>query len=115
MIDQLAFSKTGLRGEDIGIQLKGDVLERFFNGHLTDEVFQPAVSDWQRFSDALTTINVWSWKEEYFDPYILDGTQWELELRDGPKEIISSGSNLFPEQFDEFVESVNQLVGEELF
>ena len=57
-------------------------------------------------------LNVGMWAKDYSDPTILDGTQWELEIKyeDG-KTRKYSGSNDFPRTFD----ALSKLVGDKFF
>lgn len=51
---------------------------------------------------------VLSWNEDYNDPDILDGTQWELTLSFDEREKFEvSGSNRFPVLFDKLLEYLN--------
>jgi len=64
------------------------------------------LNEWQSIKDELfNELFVLSWDEEYYDPYIMDGTQWELKLKfDNRKKFKASGSNVFPALFDELLE-----------
>lgn len=67
------------------------------------------LNEWQAIKDTLYhELFVMSWDEEYSDPYIMDGTQWELKLKlDGRKKFKASGSNVFPEKYDELLECLD--------
>lgn len=54
-------------------------------------------------------IHMGEWKKDYFDPGVLDGTQWSVDIRysDG-KKCHFSGSNLFPYNFKEFLDVVRE-------
>ena len=45
------------------------------------------------------------WKRNYIDPYILDGTQWELEIyfAGDRKPLKISGSNAYPYNFSDLI------------
>ncbi|GEK91834.1 hypothetical protein [Alkalibacterium kapii] len=63
-------------------------------------------NEWQSIKDTLfNKLFILSWDEDYYDPYVLDGTQWELKLKfyDRKNHEIS-GSNVFPELFDELLD-----------
>ncbi|WP_143058677.1 IS1 family transposase [Alkalibacterium putridalgicola] len=64
------------------------------------------LNEWQAIKDELfNELFILSWDEEYYDPYILDGTQWELKLTFDDRETFEvSGSNAFPELFGELLE-----------
>ena len=66
-----------------------------YDGRIT-ETITPTAKQWQEFIQALDTIGVWSWRESYDDPYVLDGTHWSVEIALWDREIKSSGSNSYP-------------------
>ena len=35
----------------------------------------PSEEDWKLFWNAVDDLNVWKWEKDYFDQYMLDGTQ----------------------------------------
>ena len=67
----------------------------------------PSFDDMTRveFLRKLWDIHMGEWKKEYINPDVLDGTQWSVEIRynDG-KECHFSGSNMYPYNFNEFLE-----------
>lgn len=67
------------------------------------------LNEWQAIKDTLFhELFLLSWDEEYYDPYILDGTQWELKLKfDDRKNYEISGSNVFPELFNDLLNYLN--------
>ena len=59
----------------------------------------------KEFITNLKEIHIGEWKRRYNDPYILDGTQWELEIYfNSRKPIKISGSNAFPYNFKDLTE-----------
>ena len=60
----------------------------------------------EAFIEELKNLHIGEWKQDYMNPYVLDGTQWSLEIEYSndrtPVEI--SGSNAFPYNFDDFME-----------
>ncbi len=93
-----------------------------YDGRIT-ETITPTAKQWQEFIQALDTIGVWSWRESYDDPYVLDGTHWSVEIALWDREIKSSGSNSYPatqgeagsngqgDEFDLFLKAVQKLIG----
>ena len=70
----------------------------------------PSEEDWKLFWDTVDDLNVWKWEKDYFDPYILDGTQWELLIkRKGRRKRRIYGSNKYPENFKVFENCINKL------
>ncbi len=61
--------------------------------------------------------DLWNWRKSYFDPEIMDGTQWELKIRKGGRKLKSHGSNAFPggdeegNEFDLFLGELQSLLG----
>ncbi len=55
------------------------------------------------FIAGLKGIRIGEWKKNYTDPYVSDGTQWELEIYfDNEREPVKiSGSNAFPYNFSD--------------
>jgi hypothetical protein len=78
-------------------------------------------SQWRIFWLALNHVQVWRWDANYSDPFTLDGTSWNLKIKYRRKEIVSRGSNAYPEssgidfsdnsQFSLFLDAVNMLAG----
>ncbi|MBQ1173269.1 MAG: hypothetical protein IIX48_11820 [Lachnospiraceae bacterium] len=61
--------------------------------------------------DAFREFHIGEWKHKYVDPYVLDGTQWglEIEYSNGRKTAKYYGSNAFPFNFDEFSEFMGDI------
>lgn len=74
----------------------------------------PSDSDWEAFWTAMDGLGVWNWEASYDDPEICDGTQWEVEIYfgDGSHHVRCTGSNRYPELFQQFLEAVEALVGQ---
>lgn len=49
------------------------------------------------------------WEKNY-DSGILDGTQWELKVKGKGLNLKSFGSNAYPENFNEFIRLLNQVI-----
>ena len=67
-------------------------------------VYYPFTKD--EFIAGLKKIHIGEWKKNYIDPYVLDGTQWELEIcfDNERKPLKISGSNAFPYNFSDLTE-----------
>src|SRR5689334_18169658 len=57
----------------------------------------PTEKAWAAFREDLDQIGVWQWQENYNDPDVLDGTQWEFEVQYPDRSIRCSGSNAYPD------------------
>jgi hypothetical protein len=56
----------------------------------------PTVRQWRDFRRALDEINVWSWRTNYVDVRVCDGTAWSVEIRYSDRALDSKGSNSYP-------------------
>ena len=78
------------------------------------------------FLSKLNQLNIIGWDNEYFNPDVLDGDQWELEMvynKSNKKSIF--GSNLYPNsdpdsdepspEFEELLNAIKELIQEPLF
>ena len=74
---------------------------------------EPSDQDWEQFFDVMDNLKVWSWKKDYNDEGMLDGTQWELIIKiKGKRGRKIYGSNAYPEPkgtFKSFIKSLNKL------
>ena len=57
----------------------------------------------------LRELHLNEWRKEYYNPCVLDGTQWELEIRfsDSRRPLKIYGSNAYPYNFDIFLQLLN--------
>ncbi|MEB3429252.1 hypothetical protein VLK81_04330 [Citroniella saccharovorans] len=64
----------------------------------------------ESFMQALQDLHFGKWKSRYDNPEVQDGTQWSLELHfsNGQRTVSFSGSNAYPDNFDDFC----SLIGE---
>lgn len=73
----------------------------------------PSAKDWEQFFDVMDNLKVWSWKKDYNDEGMLDGTQWELIIKiKGKRGRKIYGSNAYPEPkgtFKSFIKALNKL------
>jgi ADP-ribosylglycohydrolase len=54
--------------------------------------------------DNFEALHVEYWNYEYVDPFICDGTQWELAVRcEGKRAVVWRGSNDYPENWDDLL------------
>jgi hypothetical protein len=68
---------------------------------------------WVTFRRHLDSAKVWSWRREYIDVGVADGTGWRLQVSYADRQITSRGSNAYPprKQFEEFRTAVQELTG----
>ncbi len=73
----------------------------------------PSTTDWEEFWQAIDALKVWSWKKDYYDKGIDDGTQWGLRIKkQGKRGRKIFGSNAYPEPkgtFNSFIKALNKL------
>ncbi|NHN34827.1 hypothetical protein [Paenibacillus agricola] len=50
------------------------------------------------FKEGISKCRILSWKNNYTDPHILDGTQWSLDIEFDDLRIEKSGSNAYPRE-----------------
>jgi len=90
----------GFTGPNWEVVWRGGVLRyRRHWGNLDDgEVHEvcPTPEAWRRFWQGCDEIGVWRWDARYDNLLVLDGIQWELEMRVGARAVRSSGSNAYP-------------------
>ncbi|ADL54424.1 hypothetical protein [Gallionella capsiferriformans] len=89
----------------------------------------PSPIKWRNFIAKLEAIGVWDWEDNYENPCVCDGTQWELNIALGDRHVQSSGSNYYPgitddptcitfpdssPQFDAFLLALKNLTGKRI-
>jgi hypothetical protein len=128
---KLEFSIGGYAGPCHNVMLENGKLTYqhsnegiYFNPNEATEII-PTERKWINFKKKLDIIDVWGWEARYYDPNVLDGTQWGLEIDYGIKKISTSGSNSYPgvnnlpmyldcedtPMFDDFLHALNLLLG----
>jgi hypothetical protein len=74
-----------------------------------NQEFTFSEENWDKFIDKLFIENIHKWKKEYIDKFICDGEQWELKIEfNGLPSFESSGSNKYPDNWDKFLEIINE-------
>ncbi|MBN2858453.1 MAG: hypothetical protein JXN63_08635 [Candidatus Delongbacteria bacterium] len=77
----------------------------------TEEITRdPSGEDWDRFWKETVRLKIWVWKKEYVDKSSSDGASWSINIEVGKLKLRSYGSNIRPDNFEEFLESVRKLV-----
>jgi hypothetical protein len=97
-----------------GFKLHPRLIERNqFMPHSNAFTLAPTNEGIESFLKTLHRLNVLKWRKEYSNSEICDGTQWELVIKiDGRRRFIS-GSNAYPEGFEELQEAIRKLLGQE--
>ena len=88
------------KGEQIVVEREG------FNGFMPelDSVEHYVGKTRTSFINGLKELHIGRWKEDYCDPRILDGTQWDLVMDFADQSSVESGgSNAFPRNFKRFL------------
>jgi hypothetical protein len=93
----------------------------FERGKITWEAsgddFEPALmiqmdnESMNTFKEAMSKCRILSWKNNYTDPHILDGTQWSLDIEFDDSRIEKSGSNTYPKEWKRFCKVIQKLTG----
>jgi len=77
-----------------------------FEKTITDE-------DWKKLIRGLKRCEFQYWLDKYNDPYILDGTQWSVEVTfDGAEPIRKWGSNEYPGRWKQFCRLMSKFAGD---
>lgn len=110
----LFFSIGSFSQQTENIIWKNDKLYHYLDETFIDEYFTiPSSKDWEEFWNEVNVLKVWSWKKDYNNEDILDGTQWELRIkRVGRRQKIIFGSNAYPKPkgtFNSFINALNKL------
>ena len=81
------------------------VERRFYNGASDDGKVLYDRMTWSSFLEAIESLHIDTWDEEYDNPDVLDGSQWSLDLEysNNVKGKHYRGSNMYPENFDDFL------------
>ena len=113
-IETLNFFIGGFSGDYEKIVWQNDKLYHFFERSFLEEDFTiPSTKDWEEFWNAVDTLKVWSWKKDYYNEDVHDGTQWELRIKkQGKRGRKIFGSNAYPEPkgtFNSFIKALNKL------
>ena len=113
-IETLNFFIGGFSGDYEKIVWQNDKLYHFFERSFLEEDFTiPSTKDWDEFWDTVDTLKVWSWKKDYYNEDIKDGTQWGLRIKkQGKRGRKIFGSNAYPEPkgtFNSFIKALNKL------
>ncbi|TLS78290.1 hypothetical protein FE236_00580 [Mariprofundus erugo] len=100
----------------VGLRESTVVMGRGMGSYADDEEsITPSDEDWRLFVKAIDQSNVWKWKRKYVDPNVLDGTEWNLVIRQGEAKKKCYGSNDYPPEFDALIDAINLLVKREFF
>ncbi len=65
----------------------------------------------ERFINQLKAVNLLDWKYKYEEPNVCDGTGWSVEIFREDRNLVKSGSNAFPEEWDDFCSIIGEVVG----
>lgn len=82
------------------------------NGLLdVDKKKSPAIEVDEAWLKEFDALNIFDWQENY-SADVLDGTQWELTIKDSKKTYHGGGSNAYPEDFERFLDWIDVLIPE---
>ena len=86
------------------------VFERGYDVHDV-EMLSPTDVDWRRFRETVDRINLSSWAPVYNGESIPDATTWFVHLKMPNRECTSTGINLYPPLFVDYMHAVRDLLG----
>jgi hypothetical protein len=67
----------------------------------------------ERFIDQLKSVNLLGWKYKYEGLEVCDGTGWTVDIIREGRNLVKSGSNAFPKEWDSFCSIMKKVVGRE--
>ena len=114
IIETLDFQIGGFGSQtDRIIYRDNKVNHELFESNFILKSNEPTAKEWEQFFDVMDNLKVWSWKKDYTDEGMLDGTQWELIIKiKGKRGRKIYGSNAYPEPkgtFNSFIKALNKL------
>ena len=117
-ITKFEFFIGGFTSTDITLKLKEGVIVLINRGSGCSRdriVHTPSKEEWNEFSNSLKNLKIWNWKKDYYNPEVQDGTQWELSIEEGSSKLDCYGSNQYPPEFKDFVNTVHKLINATVF
>lgn len=97
---------------------------------MATKTLTPTAAQWRALKKGMDEVDLWHWNSEYINPYVKDGTSWEIECVWGDQTIRTGGSNAFPsdpdaglvtnsqsesKRFDSLMRAISQFLGGEPF
>lgn len=116
MLEELKFSIGGMAGwTKITVKVENDIVhyavDSLMDGIASEKKLRKAVS--KIFIQKIESLQINKWKSKYQPPeeiMICDGTQWELDYKEAGKRCRHIyGDNVYPENWDEFMETMDIL------
>lgn len=84
---------------------------RQFGDSVSDEKKKIPPEAIEQFVEALKWLDFLNWKAKYVEPYVLDGTQWSIEIRREGRTLRKYGSNKYPKAWGDFCNLLETLTG----
>lgn|SRR5699024_4968419 len=95
---------------EIEIDLKtGEVRLGSDRGRVEKTVATLGGKELAELMDMLREVDILNWKRSYDNPFVLEGTQWEIVLKREAGELIRSGNNRFPDGWDTFCNEIGKI------
>jgi len=63
------------------------------------------------FIEELKMLNLLNWKAKYIEPFVLDGTQWSVEIIREGRNIRRHGDNKYPDEWEMFCKLIEKYTG----
>lgn len=64
----------------------------------------------QEFIQKLADLDFYNWRDQYEELFVLDGTTWSVLLKTKQKIYTSSGTNAYPDSWDQFCNAIETLI-----
>ncbi|HQO09640.1 MAG TPA: hypothetical protein PLP37_05975 [Clostridiales bacterium] len=77
---------------------------------VTQIIRDPSEEDWRKFWKKTVNRKIWLWSTQYVDKTSSDGSTWSVNIEAGRLTLKSYGSNNYPENFQQFIADVRDLI-----
>lgn len=99
---------------NIDIKNRGVTLD-FTRGKVETTVRELNEKEIAALMNMLKEVDILNWKRSYDNPFVLDGTQWDITLQRDAGDLVRSGNNEFPEGWDKFGSSIEKIAQISIF
>ncbi|WP_411842387.1 hypothetical protein [Salinicoccus sp. HZC-1] len=99
---------------DIDIE-NSEVSLGFTRGKVETTVRELNKKEITELMNMLKEVDILNWKRSYDNPYVLDGTQWDITLQREAGDLVRSGNNEFPKGWDKFGSGIEKIAQASIF
>ena len=94
--------------------LKNKSREEAIKFLLGEKIIKPKEEEWGLFLKTLDELNIWGWKENYFNPDVMDGDGFTLSVVTNKNKVRTEGANDYPPNYFDFIKAFKKLVKENI-